>query len=62
VLAAAAALFSALAAGTGRADPVRMRYPEGPTHGFLILTDTAESLYQDGPLWRIAPSGPQWSR
>jgi len=41
--AAAACAVAAMLLGpaVAGAEPVRMRYPEGPTHGFLVLSDVA---------------------
>jgi len=44
----AAVLCALLVARVVSADPVRVRYPEGPAHGFLILTDTADKPLAHG--------------
>lgn len=48
---ARAAAWSALLVATvASAEPVRVRYPEGPAHGFLVLTDTGDNPLAHGEL------------
>jgi hypothetical protein len=39
-----------LVAAAASAEPVRVRYPEGAAHGFLVLTDTADAPLAHGEL------------
>src|SRR4029434_3610841 len=43
-----------IAAATAAADPIRVRFPEGPAHGFVELTDQDGKRVADGELqqWR----------
>lgn len=43
-------LTLAFAVAAARAEPVAVRYPEGPAHGFLVLTDTADKAIAHGEL------------
>src|SRR6185295_16115708 len=40
----------ALYAGAASADPIKMRYPEGLAHGFILLSDTAGTALARGEL------------
>lgn len=46
----AAALLVALLASTATADPIAVRYPEGPAHGYLVLTDLDDKPLAHGEL------------
>jgi len=44
------AVCTALATAPAAAEPIRMRYPEGPTHGFVVLSDQAGAALAHGEL------------
>lgn len=43
-------MLATLAPATAPAEPSRMRYPEGPAHGFVVLSDQADTPLAHGEL------------